>query len=390
MASISLLPGAMSSGEFQVHVPERVEAIEHRHRRIVDFLKEQALDAALLTRPSSFAWLTGGGNNTRGDSSDVVAALFITADARVVLTRNADSGRLFDREVGGLGFQLKERTWQEDRSVLMSDVVRGRGVASDAPFDNCADYSLRFSGMRLPLETFEIRRLRTLGLELAHCVEATARSFNCGETEADIAGQTAHRMLRRRIHPERIQVWGDGRGERYRHWGFDDDPVEQFCTITAVGRREGLHLAVSRTMAFAGHEQRIRPAHLDTLLVQVTGMCFSRHDWEIYETWNRVERIYEKFGHTEEWHFADQGCVTGYELCEVPIVPKSEFRLQPGMPMIWQSSIGPAQCVDTIAVAKSGFELLTPTESWPKVNVNVKRLPVSRPDVLVRPASTPS
>lgn len=384
MGSVSLLPGSMSSGEFQIHDPDRIDAIEARHRAIVELTKEMSIDAALLTRPSSFAWLTAGGNNTRGASSDVIAALFITPDARVVLTGNADSGRLFDREVGGLGFQLKERTWQEDRSVLMSDVCRGRNVAVDAPFGDSPDFSVRLAGMRLPLEPFEIRRLRTMGQEVSHCVEATARSFDCGETEADIAGQVAHRLLRRRIQPERIQVWGDGRGERYRHWSFDDEPVEQFCTVAAVGRRDGLHVAVSRTMAFSGHEQRVRPAYLDTLLAQVTGMSFSRHDWEIFETWNRVERIYEKFGHTEEWHFTDQGCVTGYELSEVPIVLKSEFRLQARMPVIWQTSIGPALAIDTIAIAESGFELLTPFESWPKLSVNVKRVPVTRPDVLVR------
>ena len=113
-------------------------------------------------------------------------------------------------------------------------------------------------------------------------------------------------------------------------------------------------------------------------------MFFSQDQWEIYETWNRVERIYEKFGHSEEWHFADQGCVTGYELCEAPIVPKSQLKLAAGMPIFWQSSIEQAMSADTILVGEKGFDVLTPMENWPVVKVDVKGVSIQRPDVLIR------
>jgi len=383
--STALLPGSVSSGEFHIIDPDRAAEIKRRHQSVADFLKEQSLDGILLTRPSSFAWFTAGCDSTRGSLAEVTAALFITPDARVVLTGSTDSALLFDRQLPGLGFQLKERPWQEPRSVLMGDVCRGRRVACDRPFERCTDVAPHLSGMRLPLASFEIRRLRETGRLVAHAVEATARGLQIGETEAEIAGQLAHRVIRHGIQPVRIQVVADGQSERYRHWSFGQDQVHRSCTVSLVARGEGLHVATSRTVSFGMPRRELRSAHLNALLVQATGMFFSQSQWELHETWKRVERIYEKFGHSEEWHFADQGCVTGYELCEAPIVPRSEFRLAAGMPVTWQTSIGPALAIDTILVSESGFEVLTPMESWPQVEVDIKGVKVPRPDILVRP-----
>jgi hypothetical protein len=374
----------MSSGEIQIIDPDRGAEILRRHELLSQFMKEQSFDGLLLTRPGNFAWATVGGNSTRGSLSDTAAALFVTPDARVVLARNTDSGQLFDREISGLGFQLKERTWQEDLQLLMGDLCRGRNVACDFSFERCQDISPHLNGMRLPLSKPERKSLRVTGSLVAHAVEATARSFRRGDSESEIAGQLVHRLYRQKVIPERVQILADGQGQRYRHWSFGDDQVERFCTIAVIGRREGLHVGASRTVSFGTLPKEVRRAHLDSLLVQATGMFFSQDQWEIYETWNRVERIYEKFGHSEEWHFSDQGCVTGYELCEAPIVPKSQLKLAAGMPIFWQSSIGQAMSADTILIGEKGFDILTPMENWPQIEVDVKGVPIQRPDVLLR------
>lgn len=375
----------MSSGEIQIIDPDRGAQIIRRHEQLSQFMKEQSFDGLLLTRPGNFAWFTVGGDSTRGSLTDTAAALFVTPDARVALTRNTDSGQLFDREINGLGFQLKERTWQEDLQLLMGDLCRGRNVACDFTFERCQDVSPHLNGMRLPLSKPERKSLRVTGSLVAHAVEATARSFRRGDSESEIAGQLVHRLYRQNVIPERVQILADGQGQRYRHWSFGDDQVERFCTIAVIGRREGLHVGAARTVSFGAPPKEVRRAHLDSLLVQATGMFFSQDQWEIYETWNRVERIYEKFGHSEEWHCADQGCVTGYELCEAPIVPRSQLKLAAGMPIFWQSSIGQAMSADTILIGEKGFDVLTPMENWPQIEVDVKGVPIHRPDVLIRP-----
>ncbi|MFP6762866.1 MAG: M24 family metallopeptidase, partial [Planctomycetaceae bacterium] len=341
--------------------------------------------ALLLTKPSNFSWFTVGGDSSRGQANDVTAALFLTQDARVIATRNTDSSQIFDREISGLGFQLKERLWQEDREVLMGDLCRGRNVACDYPFEHCVDASVHLRNMRLPLSKLEVRNLRETGAQIAHAVEATARTLQQGESETEIAGQLAHRMLRHNIWPERLQIFCDGQSQRYRHWSFSADPVEKLCTLLAIGRRNGLHVGVSRTVCFGACPTEAREMYLSNLLVQATGMFFAQTDWEIHEAWKRIERIYEKYGHSEEWHVADQGCLTGYELCEAPITPTSQFRLEAGMPVFLCPSISTAMAADTILIKTKGFEVVTPMESWPQIEVDVKGVKIPRPDVLIRP-----
>src|SRR5580698_5237849 len=169
--------GPMSSAEFQTIDVDRVSDIQHKHTAVTRFLESRQFDALLLQRPSNFAWFTSGGDCSRAGSPDASAGLFITPEARVVVTTNAESAQLFDRELQGLGFQLKERPWHEPRTTLMDDLCRGRNVASDARFNGTPDISTPLKPLRMPLTSIECRKLRELGPALAHAVEATCR--NC-------------------------------------------------------------------------------------------------------------------------------------------------------------------------------------------------------------------
>lgn len=383
--SLGTINDSTSSGEFVLADPDRVAEIERRQQLIADFLNTQQLQALLLNRPANFAWFSVGGDNTYGFTGERIASLFINPDARVLLTRSPDSQRLFDWEVSNLGFQMKERPWLEDHSLLMADLCRGRNTGADIPFERCRDVSDYLTTLRLPLSLYETQQLRELGRAVVHAVEATARTFQRGETESEVAGQVAHRLMRLNVQPVRIQVAAEGRTKWHRHAAYGDAQVQRTCTISAVGRRRGLHLGVSRTVCFGTPPKDAREAHLACLMVQSAGMYFSQNGLKLGDAWRRVQRIYEKFGHSEEWYLSDQGHVTGYEAVEAPIVPDSTFLLASGMPVQWRSSIGVGVAEDTILVQDSGFELLTPVENWPQTAVDIKQVKVPRPDILVRP-----
>ena len=377
-------PPFQSSGELPVISPERAGDIDQKHRQVAQFLKENRCSALLLQRPCNLAWLTSGADFTRQGSSETTASLFLMPEARVVLTNNIDSGQIFEGSLAGLGFQLKERPWHELHSVLVEDLCRGRVVASDSGFGRTTNVSDKLLNLRLPLNSLECERLRDLGLQVAHAVEATARHFANGITEAEIAAQLSHRLLKHKVIPERLQVCGDGISQRFRHWTPSHDLVERFCTLTVIGRREGLFAAVTRTVCFGVIPDELRAAYQIALVTQATGMFFSQAGWEMSETWKRVARIYEKFGHSEEWEFAEQAEVIGYQPCEVRLTPNSDFTLLPGMAMFWHPSVGPVSIGDTMLIGPNGLEVLTPTEQWPMTKVDVKGTAILRPDILQR------
>jgi Xaa-Pro aminopeptidase len=184
----------LSSGEFEFTDPDRYEDVERKQSRIAEFLERKGYDALLIRQPHNFAWFTVGAECPKHAGTEPAAGLFITPDARVVVADNIDSGQLFDKQLGGLGFQLKQRPWHEGRNGLLDDLCRGRNVACDASQAGSTDESKELAALRLPLTALECERLRKLGTIAAHAVEATARHLEPGQTEADIAGQLANRL----------------------------------------------------------------------------------------------------------------------------------------------------------------------------------------------------
>ncbi|MDB5347659.1 MAG: hypothetical protein JWP89_6036 [Schlesneria sp.] len=377
------LSDPMSSAEFAAVDADRLGEIAARHQRLAEFLRQEDFAAVLLQQPANFTWFTAGGSNERGGATGTTGSLFVTTEARVIACTNVDTPQFFESEVCNMGFQLKERPWTEPRSVMLSDLCRGRRVASDSGFPGTTDVSLRLPGLRLPLSEYEKTRIRTAAKLLTHAVEATARGMTKGRTEAEIAGEVSHRLFKHGVHPERIQVLGDGRGSRFRRWNFDDSPVQQYCTISAVGRYCGMYVGVARTVSIGHPPDSLLKAFQPAALIAATGIYFSQPEWELFEVWNRVHRLYEKSGVESEWRLADQAEVVEYEFGAVPLMPNSEFRLTAGTPLFWHPSVGPALMGDTVMVCERGIEVLTASSEWPLIPVLVKGTTVDVPAILV-------
>jgi Xaa-Pro dipeptidase len=176
----------------------------------------------------------------------------------------------------------------------------------------------------------------------------------------------------------------EGRRERYRHWSCDERPIDRTCAISATGRRFGLCAGAARTVCFDSIPEEIRSAHQAAVLIHATGMHFSIANWELKDVWDRVARIYEKFGHASEWQLATQAEIIGYSPAEASLVPGSPFPLKAGMAVHWHPSVGPAVMGDTVLISERGIGLITPTEEWPVLTVQVKQTPIGCPDILVR------
>jgi Xaa-Pro aminopeptidase len=357
--------------------------IDQRHQQLTDYLAANSLDGLMLTRPSSISWLTAGSDAGIGRSNS--SALIITRDHRTILHRDVDTPSLTDELLSGFQFKTSPFDWKQPLANRLEELCTEGAFASDAAIPgSVADASSDIACMRLPMERPERHELRRLGHQVAHAVEATLRSFHRGATEAEIAGHLSNRLFRHGVTAEQIQVYADERRGDYRRIRFDRQPVEDGCTLSVIARRNGLHVAASRTVCFGTPEREILDDHALSLVIQATALVFSKHQWAVADTWKRVHRIYEKFGRADQSLRVEPGWVTGYELCETPILPESDFQLLAGMPVVWQAGVGTALSVDTVLIADGGIDILTPCEFWPTRRVAVKRIELQRPDILIR------
>ncbi|MFV0442396.1 MAG: M24 family metallopeptidase [Planctomycetaceae bacterium] len=373
-----------SSADFPAFNPARCEEVQRRHGLLAEFMHLQGADALLLQRPANMAWLTCGGDVLRAGSCQPTATVFLTRDARLVLTNNVDSAWLFDGPLNGLGLQVKERPWHEGREQLCVDLCRGRTVVTDLPGGELPSLDRELSQFRTRLNQHEEPLLRDLARDVTHAVEATCRTCREGTAESEMAGQVMHRLAHHQVAPVRVQVVSDGRGERYRHYGYTDAPIRGFATVAAVGRRNGLHVGCARTFAFGTPSERLQQSHYHASLLLGAAFYFSQTGWSIDDTWTRLQRIYEKFGAVDEWRLADQGEITGYEACEQIVAPGVKALLQTGQPVHWHPSVGPAVVGDTVLVQAEGQACLTRSIQWPMLTVSVKGTPIELPGILIR------
>lgn len=385
MSATALAPNSpMSSAEIPIVDPLRLEEVSRRKGLLCEYLRVKGYDSLLIQDPANFSWLTCGGDNTRKGNSSPVAAALVTPEARVILCCNVDSGQIFDRDLMGLGFLLKERPWTEDLNILRHDVCRGRKTAADTWFPGTENVAPDLVPFRVQYGQRELERFRELGRDVSHAVEATARNFEVGSTESEIAGHLAHRLIKHGIQPVQMQVMADAQGWRYRHWAYGEDRVERHCVISAVGRRHGLHVGATRTVCLGDPSTELQQVHKLASIVQATGLFFTQDGWKMEETWSRVSRIYEKFGVPDEWRCAEQADVIGYNVSETSLLPSSQHVFRQGQAVFWHPSVRSSLVGDTILVGAGHNEVLTSCQNWPIISVQVKGQTIERPSLLIR------
>ena len=312
------------------------------------------------------------------------ARLFINKQSRAVVADNVQSARVFEEELAGLGFQLKEQPWHDDPDRLIVDLCRGKRVAVDHALRNFIDERDRLRPLRLELTRLERQRLRELGRTLTQVIEATCRNFQPGENEADVAGHLAHRLMREGVVPVDLSVAGDDRLARYRQPLFKGAEIHRRAVISATGRRHGLCASATRIVSFGPVEPEFRQAHALAAMVDATCIYFSRPGESVAEVFRRARRIYEKFDRPHEWTLDYQGFLTAYAPREQVLRPDSKLVLQENMPIRWRPSVGSARSEDTVVIDARGYESVTEAQSWPKVEVTVKGYPITRAGILER------
>ena len=366
-------------------VAARRDEVEEKHRRVVAFLDGFGYDAVVLTRADSIAWFTSGGDVGRTlGADDAAVALFINRASRAVLADNVQSARVFEEELAGLGFSLKERPWHADDARVVAELTRNKQVAADAHRPGLACEAGRLRLLRSPLSAPERERLRGLGRALTLAIEATCRNFLPGESEADVAGHLAHRLFREGVVPVDIRVAGDDRPARYRQPVCKNVPIRARATITATGRRHGLCATASRTVAFGPVPAAIQDDHTVASMVDASCIFFSRPGEPVAEVLRRARRIYEKMGRPHEWTLDYQGAFLGYAPNEGWLAPDSDQIFGTGQALCWGPTVGACRSEDTIVIDARGFEVVTEAQAWPKVAVSVKGFAIDRPAILQR------
>ncbi|MFM7127870.1 MAG: hypothetical protein ACKO0V_00755, partial [bacterium] len=225
--------------------------IDSRQKKMAEILAEHQLQGIILSRPEHLSWITAGAELSPAmhlGRHPIFA--YLSPTHRMMICDPTQSARLFEEELFGLGFLLKEFPLADGPHSILSSLVMGKTVAWDMRLDDRPSLRGALHTECQSLSEAERAALRRLGRALALCVETTAATFKRGETERDIAAQLVHRMLREGVQPVHVQVLAEERARHYRSAAPRNQAVRNWAVISATGRRDGLDVSMSRCVAF--------------------------------------------------------------------------------------------------------------------------------------------
>jgi Xaa-Pro aminopeptidase len=363
---------------------DRRADLENKQSQVANLLREIGCAGLLVLDPDNFAWLSSGAAARGVLDPAALPALYYSPDQRWLIASNTDSQRLFDEELDGLGFQLKQWPWHGDREQLLADLCHGRAVACDAPRAGLKPVGEPLRRWRRVLSVYEQACLSTLGEIVSHALEATCRSLNPNDTEREAAGQLYHRLVHRGAQPILVQAAADGRLRRYRQCGYTALPIQQSCVLRVTARKYGLCATASRSFCFGEPDPGFRKEHEAACKVSATYIASSWPDAMPRQILATGRYVYRITGFEHEWRVAPQGFVTGRVPVELNLSPHTDELFQKNWAVSWDATIGSASSCDTFLLSEEGPVSMTPTEFWPLKRIRVQGAEFLRPDLLLR------
>jgi Xaa-Pro dipeptidase len=362
----------------------RIEEIREKQRRLGELVDREGVDALAIANVGNFAWLTCGGSNWVGTSSDIGASTaVVTRDARYIVCNNVEAPRIADEEVGGLGFEFRIFPWQENAaSRIIKEIAGGGVVGSDVPMEGARTVSI--DACRQSLTEAEVERYRWLGANAGECLSLACREVEPGMTEHEIAAVLDRHLYARGIVPTLTLVATDERIAKYRHPIPTDRRLERMAMLVTGARKWGLIVSATRLVHFGPLCDDLRHRHDAVARVDAALIAATVPGARMGDIFRKCTEAYSDTGFPGEWKLHHQGGPTGYRAREFRVHEGTDAIVVANQAFAWNPSITGTKCEDTIIATAAGPVILSETDDWPKVSAEIDGAVIARPDVLIR------
>ena len=355
---------------------------ETKQSRIQALLKKHQLEALLLQRVSSFAWATCGAAsyiNTAAATGE--ASLLVTPDGRYLITNNIEAPRLDQEEhLKAQGWQFVVRGWHEPAPP----VAPGLKLGADTAYPGAVNLADEIAHLRADLLPEEGQRFRALGKLCAQALDSAIRAARPGQTEQQLAAMLEHETQSRGAQPIVVLIATDDRISKFRHpLPARDKKLERYAMLILCGRQYGLVASITRLVHFGPLPRALRTKMEATARVDATFIAATRPGRRLGEVFQSAVEAYAANGFAGEWHLHHQGGAAGYEPREYLGLPGGAEVVAAGQAYAWNPSITGMKSEDTILVGEQANEVITATDGWPMLTVDLAGEKVLRPAVLV-------
>lgn len=359
--------------------------IKEKERRVKELLRSKGLKALLLKRQANFSWMTCGGLNLVGITTEFGATtLLITENSKFLISNVIEAPRMILEE--GLekqGFIVKTFPWHEDQEVsIVKEIVREGPLGSDIPFPNAQMMAEDIARLRYSLTPEEQKRYRWLGKKVSIALEKTMLKTKKGEKESAVVGRLCKELWKDRIDPVTLMSAADDRISNFRHPIPTEKRIEKYLMVSVNARKWGLIVSLTRFVHFGKMPEELRRKYEANVLIDCTMMAHTRPGIPAKEVLQKGIDAYQEKGYPEEWKLHHQGGSIGYTGRDYRVNFKTPDIIQENQAFTWNPSITGTKSEDTILATSKGPEMITRPILYPTLSLSVFGISFSRPAIL--------
>lgn len=361
------------------------EEIKEKERRVREFLRSKGLKGLLLKRQANFSWITGGGLNLVGITTEFgVTSILVTEDSKFLLSNNIEAPRMIQEEkLEDQGFIVKVFPWYEDSEVSMVREIIGDGpLGSDTAFPNAVPFVEDIARLRFSLTAEEIERYRWLGNRVSEALEKTMVDTKRGEKESEVVGRLCNELWKDRIDPITLMSAADDRIFSFRHPIPTEKKIDRYLMVSVNARKWGLIVSLTRFVHFGKLSEELRKKYEANVFIDCTFMAHTRPGIPAKEVLKKGIEAYGKMGYPEEWKLHHQGGSIGYTGRDYRVNFNTPDLVQENQAFTWNPSITGTKSEDTILAISKGPEMITKPVIYPVIEVEVEGIRFRRPAIL--------
>jgi Xaa-Pro aminopeptidase len=359
--------------------------IKEKERRVREFLKSKDLKGLVLKRQANFSWMTCGGLNLVGITTEFGATtILITEDSKYVISNNIEAPRMIEEE--GLekqGFMIKTFPWYEDQEVSIVKEIIGEGpLGSDISFPNAMMLAEEVAKLRYSLTLEEQKRYRWLGKRVSIALEKTMMKTKKGEKESGVVARLCKEIWKDRIDPITLMSAADDRVSNFRHPIPTEKRIEKYLMVSVNARKWGLIVSLTRFVHFGKLSEDLGRKYEANVFIDCTMMAHTRPGIPAREVLQKGIDAYKEKGYLEEWRLHHQGGSIGYTGRDYRTNFKTPDLIQENQAFTWNPSIAGTKSEDTILATSKGPEIITRPILYPTLSMEVAGISFVRPAIL--------
>jgi Xaa-Pro aminopeptidase len=361
--------------------------IREKERRVREFLQLKGFVGILFKRQANFSWMTGGGLNLVGITTELGAtSLLITKDEKYLISNNIEGPRMIQEEgVEAQGFIPKTFPWYEDQeTALVKDLVKGGSLGSDVSFPDATTVTEDIARLRYSLTPEEMERYRWLGEKASLALEKTLQETGQGEKESEVVGRLCRELWKDRIDPVTLMAAADERVFQFRHPIPSEKSIEKYLMVSVNARKWGLIVSLTRFVHFGKLPEEIKAKYLANVFIDCVFMASTRPGTAAKQVLHRGIEAYREKGFPEEWKLHHQGGSIGYTGRDYRTNFNTQDIIQENQAFTWNPSLRGTKSEDTILASAKGLEMITRPISYPSLSMTVDGIAFVRPDILVK------